>query len=63
MFIGTSVAGGKPFFAYVAPKAPHSPSTPAPRDRHAYDGLKAPRLPSFKEKQHLGQAPLDTKAA
>ena len=50
MFIGTSVARGKPFFAYVAPKAPHSPSTPAPRDRHAYDGLKAPRLPSFKEK-------------
>jgi N-acetylglucosamine-6-sulfatase len=49
MFIGTSVARGKPFFAYVAPKAPHRPSTPAPRDRHAYDGLKAPRLPSFNE--------------
>src|SRR5688500_18560739 len=46
-FISTSVAQGKPFFAYVAPIAPHSPSTPAPRDRHAYDGLKAPRPPSF----------------
>jgi N-acetylglucosamine-6-sulfatase len=49
-FIGTSVAHGKPFFAYVAPKAPHPPSTPAPRDRHAYDDLKAPRLPSFNER-------------
>ena len=48
-FIGRSVAQGKPFFAYVAAKAPHSPAKPAPRDKHAYDGLKAPRLPSFNE--------------
>jgi N-acetylglucosamine-6-sulfatase len=48
-FIGRSVAQGKPFFAYVAPKAPHSPATPAPRDAHTYDGLKAPRLSSFNE--------------
>src|SRR5215204_1218178 len=39
-----------PFFAYVAPIAPHEPSTPAPRDVHTYDGAKAPRLPSFNEK-------------
>lgn len=57
MFIGTSVARDKPFFAYVAPKAPHSPSTPAPRDRHAYDGLRAPRLPSFKEKNISDKPP------
>ena len=57
MFIGTSVARGKPFFAYVAPKAPHSPSTPAPRDRHAYDGLKAPRLPSFNERNVSDKPP------
>jgi arylsulfatase A-like enzyme len=56
-FIGTSVAHGKPFFAYVAPKAPHHPPTPAPRDRHAYDGLKAPRLPSFKEKNISDKPP------
>jgi N-acetylglucosamine-6-sulfatase len=56
-FIGISVARGKPFFAYVAPKAPHSPSTPAPRDRHAYDGLKAPRLPSFNEKNVSDKPP------
>src|SRR5919112_4826142 len=49
-FISTSAAQGKPFFAYVAPIAPHTPATPAPRDRHSYDGVKAPRLPSFHEK-------------
>jgi N-acetylglucosamine-6-sulfatase len=49
-FISTSAAQGKPFFAYVAPIAPHNPATPAPRDRHSYDGVKAPRLPSFNEK-------------
>jgi N-acetylglucosamine-6-sulfatase len=48
-FIDASAAQGKPFFAYVAPKAPHSPATPAPRDQHTFDGLKAPRLPSFNE--------------
>jgi len=48
-FIGYSASLGKPFFAYVAPLAPHEPSTPAPRDAHDYDGEKAPRLPSFDE--------------
>jgi arylsulfatase A-like enzyme len=45
-FIGTSVRHHRHFFAYVAPIAPHKPATPAPRDLHAYDGLKGPRLPS-----------------
>jgi N-acetylglucosamine-6-sulfatase len=54
-FIGTSANAGVPFFAYVAPFAPHKAKgrakpVPAPRDRHAYDGLKAPRPPSFNEK-------------
>jgi len=54
-FIGTSASAGVPFFAYVAPYAPHTArrqgsSVPAPRDRHAYDGLKAPRPPSFNER-------------
>jgi N-acetylglucosamine-6-sulfatase len=49
-FIGTSADAGEPFFAYVAPKAPHLPATPAPRDLHTYDGLKARRPPSFNEK-------------
>jgi N-acetylglucosamine-6-sulfatase len=48
-FIATSAAREKPFFAYVAPTAPHDPSEAAPRDLHTYDGLKAPRPPSFNE--------------
>lgn len=48
-FISDSVSQSKPFFAYVAPIAPHLPSRPAPRDAHTYDGLKAPRLSSFDE--------------
>jgi N-acetylglucosamine-6-sulfatase len=46
-FIGASVTQGRPFFAYVAPLAPHGGGDPAPRDEHTYDGEKAPRLPSF----------------
>ena len=48
-FIGASAPQGKPFFAYVAPFAPHPPATPAPRDLHTFDQAKAPRLPSFDE--------------
>jgi N-acetylglucosamine-6-sulfatase len=48
-FIDTSAAQGKPFFAYVAPTAPHGPFLPAPRDRRAFDGLRAPHPPSFNE--------------
>ena len=48
-FIGTSAAQGKPFFAYVVPTAPHGPFLPAPRDRRAFDGLRAPHPPSFNE--------------
>jgi N-acetylglucosamine-6-sulfatase len=56
-FIGESVALGKPFFAYVAPKAPHGPATPAPRDRHTFDYEKAPRLPSFDEEDVSDKPP------
>jgi N-acetylglucosamine-6-sulfatase len=48
-FIGANAAQGKPFFAYVAPYAPHEPATPAPRDLHTFDPEKAPRLASFNE--------------
>ena len=56
-FIGASVAAGKPFFAYVAVRAPHGPATPAPRDRHEYDNLKAPRPPSFNEQDVSDKPP------
>ncbi|MDQ1432757.1 MAG: N-acetylglucosamine-6-sulfatase [Actinomycetota bacterium] len=40
-------AGKHPFFAYVAPYAPHQPATPAPRYVNAFPGVQAPRPPSF----------------
>src|SRR5215212_7031000 len=56
-FIGTSAAQGKPFFAYVTPSAPHAPAKPAPRDVHTHDGVKAPRLPSFNERDVSDKPP------
>ena len=56
-FISTSAAQGKPFFAYVAPIAPHEPATPAPRDRHSYDDLKPPHPPSFNERDVSDKPP------
>jgi N-acetylglucosamine-6-sulfatase len=58
-FIGASAPQGKPFFAYVAPYAPHGPATPAPRDLHTFDQAKAPRLPSFDEVNVTDKTPLD----
>jgi N-acetylglucosamine-6-sulfatase len=56
-FIDTSLKRDRPFFAYVAPPAPHPPFTPAPRDRHSHDGLKAPRPPSFNERDVSDKPP------
>jgi N-acetylglucosamine-6-sulfatase len=56
-FIGSSVNQGEPFFAYVAPIAPHSPAIPAARDRHVFDGERAPRLPSFDERDVSDEPP------
>ncbi len=55
-FIDASTDQGKPFFAYVAPIAPHMPWTPAPRDEHTFDGAQAPRPPSFNE-EHVEDKP------
>jgi N-acetylglucosamine-6-sulfatase len=46
-FIDSSAAAGQPFFLELATFAPHSPYVPAPRDRHRFPGLKAPRPPNF----------------
>jgi N-acetylglucosamine-6-sulfatase len=48
-FIDSSLTHGAPFFAYVAPIAPHEPAIPAPRDRHVFDGEKGVRSQSFNE--------------
>ena len=37
----------KPFFMYIAPFAPHAPSSPAPRHANLFNDLKAPRYDSF----------------
>jgi N-acetylglucosamine-6-sulfatase len=42
-------AGEEPFFLQLNPPAPHRPATPAPRHALAFDGLLAPRTPSFNE--------------
>ena len=56
-FIDTSVVAGKPFFAYVAPKAPHGVARPARRHQHTFDGEQAPRSPSFNEVDVSDKAP------
>jgi|SRR5215207_8922677 len=56
-FIDASVGAGKPFFAYVAPNAPHEPATPAPRHENAFDGEQASRLPSFNEQDLSDKRP------
>jgi N-acetylglucosamine-6-sulfatase len=56
-FIEASAKRGRPFFAYVSPIAPHGPLDPALRDRHTYDGEKAPRSPSFNERDVSDKPP------
>ena len=48
-FMDASVVANNPFLAYVAPKPPHEPAVPAPRDVNTFNGEKAPRLLSFNE--------------
>lgn len=50
-FIRRSVANdpGQPLFAYIAPYAPHSPATPAPRHAALFPEARAPRTASFNE--------------
>jgi N-acetylglucosamine-6-sulfatase len=46
-FIDTASRSGDPFFLELAPFAPHTPYTPAPKYAHAFPGLQAPRPPDF----------------
>jgi arylsulfatase A-like enzyme len=51
-FVSTAASdtSGRPFFAYVAPTAPHLPATPAERHEGAFAEEEVPRSPSFDEK-------------
>jgi N-acetylglucosamine-6-sulfatase len=46
-FINEAAQRHRPFFLELATFAPHFPYVPAPRDRHDFPGLKAPRPPNF----------------
>jgi arylsulfatase A-like enzyme len=48
-FINRASADGAPFFLYLAPFAPHTPSTPALRHQEVALDVKAPRGGSFDE--------------
>ena len=48
-FVERSAPADQPFFAYVAPTAPHGPATPAERHEGAFADEEAPRPPSFDE--------------
>jgi arylsulfatase A-like enzyme len=50
-----SRAGKQPFFIYLAPSAPHSPATPAPRHATAFSNAIAPRTASFNENDVSGK--------
>jgi len=48
-FVRQAASEDQPFFAYVAPTAPHVPATPAERHKGAFADEEAPRPPSFNE--------------
>jgi arylsulfatase A-like enzyme len=49
-FLDRAAGTDDPFFLYLAPFAPHSPSTPAPRHKGQFRGERAPRTPAFNER-------------
>jgi arylsulfatase A-like enzyme len=48
-FVSRAAPEEQPFFAYVAPTAPHGPATPAERHEGAFSEEEPPRPPSYNE--------------
>jgi N-acetylglucosamine-6-sulfatase len=48
-FIEQSAQAQQPFFVYLAPFVPHEPANPPPRYQNEFQGVQAPRVPSFNE--------------
>jgi N-acetylglucosamine-6-sulfatase len=48
-FMRRAAPEDQPFFAYVAPTAPHGPATPAERHKGTFADEEVPRPPSFNE--------------
>ncbi|MEA2496207.1 MAG: N-acetylglucosamine-6-sulfatase [Thermoleophilaceae bacterium] len=46
-FISRAATSRNPFLLEIASFAPHKPSTPAPRDRHDFPGLRVPHAAAF----------------
>jgi N-acetylglucosamine-6-sulfatase len=46
-FVDTSAQAKKPFMLEVSTFAPHSPFVPAPRDKHKFRGITAPRTGAY----------------
>jgi N-acetylglucosamine-6-sulfatase len=46
-FVRGAAQSGKPFFLYLAPRAPHDPATPAPRHEEQFGHARVPRTPAF----------------
>jgi N-acetylglucosamine-6-sulfatase len=56
-FVKRAVPEDQPFFAYVAPTAPHGPATPAERHKGTFAEVEAPRPPSFDEEDVSDKPP------
>jgi len=48
-FVESTENSDDPFFAYLATNAPHPPAKPPARYEDSFEGVKAPRTPSFNE--------------
>ena len=48
-FVRRAAADDRPFFAYIVPRAPHTPAKPAPRHEGLFADTEAPRSPAFDE--------------
>ncbi|MDO8214110.1 sulfatase [Conexibacter sp. CPCC 206217] len=48
-FVASAVGAGQPFLLELSSFAPHTPATPAPRDRGRFADVRAPRTPAFDE--------------
>ncbi|HST41008.1 MAG TPA: sulfatase, partial [Conexibacter sp.] len=55
-FVRSAVGNGQPFLLELASFAPHTPATPAPRDRGRFADVTAPRTAAFDE-QDLSDKP------
>lgn len=56
-FLAQEVEAQRPFFLFLAPFAPHSPETPAPRFAELYPDVQAPRTPAFNEEDVSDKPP------